>query len=253
MIGIMLLDLGEPPEYDENTYYSFRDYAKTLVDAGLVGKEFLEEDRGTVLMDRASLNLDNGSNGSEYLDAWLKPVVGKGSATRKKPPVSGMIRESTEGQRFLRKKGRGKGEPDFYEMYGFDVCRKWQMMGGRSPNFDQSMSIKNEVKDHLEMKYGEKVSVRMAYGMDPVPGEDNQTVAAVIKDFVQKDKITHLIVAEHFNVFTDVTSDLYLRKKISESLKEAKSKIPVSYTNQLGENDSFAMGVAVLLRRYRTR
>jgi hypothetical protein len=61
----MLLDLGEPPEYNEGTYYSFRDYAKTLVDVGLVSKEFLEEDRGTVLMDKKSLNLDNGPGKQE--------------------------------------------------------------------------------------------------------------------------------------------------------------------------------------------
>ncbi|MCK5292472.1 MAG: ferrochelatase [Thermoplasmata archaeon] len=247
-IGILLLDLGEPPEYDEYTYYSFRDYAKTLVDIGLISKEFLEEDRGTVLMDRESLNLDNGTNGSEYLDAWLKPVKGSGAKPRKKPAVSGIIRGSTEGQRYLRNKGRGRGEPDFYEMYGFDVCQKWQMMGGRSPFFDQSMSIKDEVRDGLETSYGKKISVRMAYGMDPVPSKQKQTVDAVIKDFVEKDKIAHLLVAEHFNVFTDVTSDLYLRKKIEDSLKEVKSKIPVSYTNQLGENDSFAMGVAAKIQ-----
>jgi protoheme ferro-lyase len=247
-IGIMLLDLGEPPEYDEFTYYSFRDYAKTLVDVGLVNRKFLEEDRGTILMDKKSLNLENGADGSQLVDAWLNPISGKSSKARRKPPVSHIIRESTEGQRYLRKEGRGRGEPDFYEMYGFDVCQKWQMMGGRSPFFDQSMFIKDEVKDSLETKFGKKISVRMAYGMDPVPGKKRQTVDAEIKDFLKKDKITHLLVAEHFNVFTDVTSDLYLRKKIENSLKDAKSKIPVSYTNQLGENDSFAMGVAAKIQ-----
>jgi hypothetical protein len=129
-------------------------------------------------------------------------------------------------------------------MYGFDVYQKWQMMGGRSPFHDQSLSIKDEVRQQLEMRYGKKIAIRLAYGMDPVPKEKKQTVDAAINDFVKKDKISHLLVAEHFNVFTDITSDLYLRKKISESLKESKSKIPVSYTNQLGENDSFGMGVA---------
>jgi hypothetical protein len=240
----MLLDLGEPPEYNEGTYYSFRDYAKTLVDVGLVSKEFLEEDRGTVLMDKKSLNLDNGTDGSELVDAWLNPFEGKASKARKRPPVSKMIRESTDGHRYSRKAGKGRGEPDFYEMYGFDVYQKWQMMGGRSPFHDQSLSIKDEVRQQLEMRYGKKIAIRLAYGMDPVPKEKKQTVDAAINDFVKKDKISHLLVAEHFNVFTDITSDLYLRKKISESLKESKSKIPVSYTNQLGENDSFGMGVA---------
>jgi len=174
-LGILLLDLGEPPEYDENTYYSFRDYAEALVDVGLVSKEFLVEDRGTVLMDRKSLNLGDDSKGSELLDAWLKPINGKSSKARKRPAVSGIIRESTEGQRYLRKKGRGQGEPDFYEMYGFDVFQKWQMMGGSSPFHDQSLSIKNEVKQQLENKFGKKIAVRLAYGMDPIPSKKKQT------------------------------------------------------------------------------
>lgn len=239
----MLLDVGEPPAYDESTYYSFRDYIETLVDVGMVDKDFLKEDRGTVLRSKFSLGLDDGPGGSQMVDAWLKPFKGKFSTPRKKPPIAGIIRESMDEVRFLRKNGRGQGEPDFYEFYGFDVCQKWQMMGGSSPFHEQSLTIKEEVKHQLERKYGKKIAVRLAYGMDPTPREMSQTPEAMIADLVKKDKISHLIVAEHSNVFTDIASDFYLRKKVFDALKKVKSKIPVSFTNQLGESEAFGMGV----------
>ncbi|MCK4445250.1 MAG: hypothetical protein KAW09_11945 [Thermoplasmata archaeon] len=242
-IGILLLDVGEPPVYDESTYYSFRDYVKTLVDIGMVRQEFLKEDRGTVLRNKGSLGLDDDPDESKMVDAWLNPFDGKASTPRKKPPIAGIIRESMDGVRFLRNKGPGRGEPDFYEFYGFDVCQKWQMMGGTSPFYEQSLFLKEEVKQQLERKFGKNIVVRMAYGMDPVPGEKKQTPEAVIGDLMKKDEISHLVVAEHFNVFTDIVNDFYLRRKVSDALKKVKSKIPVSFTNQLGENEAFGMGV----------
>ncbi len=242
-IGILLLDVGEPPEYNESTYSSFRDYIETLVDVGMVSREALKEDRGTVLRSKGSLGLDDGKGKKTMVDAWLNPFKGKFVTPRKKPPIPGIIRESMDDIRFLKDDGKGQGEPDFYEFYGFDVCRKWQMMKGSSPFHEQSLTIKEDVKRHLERKYGKKVAVRMAYGMDPTPAEMNQTPEAVISDFVKKDKISHLVVAEHSNVFTDIASDHYLRKKVFDALKKVKSKIPVSFTNQLGESEAFGMGV----------
>ncbi len=242
-IGILLLDVGEPPLYDESTYYSFRDYMETLVNIGMVNKEFLKEDRGTVLRSRGSLGLGDDPEGSQMVDAWLQPFKGKFSTPRKKPRIAGIIRESMDEVRFLRKDGRGQGEPDFYEFYGFDVCRKWQMMGGASPFYEQSLAIKREVKEKLERKYGKKIVVRLAYGMDPVPRKEVQTPEVVIADLVKKDKITHLIIAEQFIVFTDVVNDFYLRKKVFDALKKVESKIPVSFTIQLGESEAFGMGI----------
>ncbi len=242
-IGILLLDVGEPPLYDESTYYSFRDYMETLVNIGMVNKEFLKEDRGTVLRSRGSLGLGDDPEGCQMVDAWLQPFKGKFSTPRKKPRIAGIIRESMDEVRFLRKDGRGQGEPDFYEFYGFDVCRKWQMMGGASPFYEQSLAIKREVKEKLERKYGKKIVVRLAYGMDPVPRKEVQTPEVVIADLVKKDKITHLIIAEQFIVFTDVVNDFYLRKKVFDALKKVESKIPVSFTLQLGESEAFGMGI----------
>lgn len=242
-IGILLLDIGEPTVYDASTYESFRDYMTSLVDMGIVSKEFLKEDRGTVLKDKTSLGLYEGAKKDQLVDAWLNPVKGKYTTPRKKPPVAGIIREPMDSVRFLKDEGQGRGEPDFYEYYGFDVCQKWQMMGGTSPYYEQSLEIKEQVREQLERKYGKKVVVRLAYGMDPIPSTTKQTPEVAIRQLVKKDKISHLLVAEHLNVFSDVVNDCYLRKKVFDALKKLKSKIPVSFTKQLGESEAFGMGV----------
>ncbi len=242
-VGILLLDVGEPMVYDGSTYESFRDYIKTLVEVGMVDKAFLKEDRGTVLKDRGSLGLEDDLDAPKMVDAWLNPSKGKFMTPRKRPQIAGIIREPMDEVRFLKNEGRGKGEPDFFEYYGFDVCKKWQMMGGTSPYYEQSLTLKEDVKNQLERKFGKKIAVRLAYGMDPIPSKKKQTPEAVIKDLVKKDKISHLLVAEHFNVFSDVANDFYLRKKVFDALKKVKSKIAVSFTSQLGENEAFGMGV----------
>lgn len=243
-IGVLLLDVGEPPEYNKHTYLSFRNYAELLVNLGFVGKKVLKEDRGTMLQDKKKLFLGQEANDGELVDAWLAPHKDKPTTIRRKTGHPTIYPGSVEPQYLLRNKGPGKGEPDFYEMYGFDVCRMWQMMGGFSPYHYQALAIKEKVKEQLEKKFKKKVAVKFAYGMDPFPHEKKQTPDVVIKDLIKKDKITHLLVAEHVNIFTDVTNDLYLRKKVSDALKKTKSKLPVSYTNQLGENDALNMGLA---------
>lgn len=242
-IGIVLLDMGEPPEYNEHTYYSFRDYAEALVNIGVVKKEFLNMDKGTILMDRKKVFPEHESDSRQLINAWLRPYKGKASTIRKVSMPSEILSEKTKSYYVQRNGGRGKGEPDFYEMYGFDICRRWQLMGGSSPYHHQTLLIKENVKALLEKKFKGKILVKFAYGMDPLPDQEKQTPDVVIRSLLKKE-ISHLLVAEHSNVFSDVTSTFYLRKKVSDALKKAKSKIPVSYANQLGENEALNMGLA---------
>ncbi len=242
-IGILLLDMGEPPEYNERTYYSFRSYVEALVNIGFVDKKVLKEDKGTILQKRENLFPYDSTAGPELVDAWLKPHKEKASTSRKKKGHPGILPQLVDSYSYLKAKGPGKGEPDFYEMYGFEVCRRWQLMRGFSPYYHQALKVKEHVKKMLEKKFEDKIAVRFAYGQDPVPHEKEQTPDVVIKDLVKKDKISHLLVAEHMNIFSDVTTTLYLRKMVEDALKEIKSKIPVSYINQLGENEAMNMGL----------
>ena len=51
-IGLILLDHGEPPEYNAHTYHSFHNFAQGLITMGMIPKVVLRAKRGTILMDR---------------------------------------------------------------------------------------------------------------------------------------------------------------------------------------------------------
>lgn len=242
-IGILLLDMGEPPEYDEHTYYSFRNYAETLVNVGIVDKKVLKEDKGTILQKKVNLFPSEEPSDRAMVDAWLKEHKEKATTSRRKKGFRGPMPQIVDSYSYLKNKGPGKGEPDFYEMYAFEVCRRWHLMQGFSPYYHQSLAVKEHVKKMLEKKFGDRIAVRFAYGMDPIPHEKEQTPEIAIKNFVEKDKIAHLVIAEHLNIFNDVTTTQFLRGLVEEALKKIKSKIPVSYTNQLGENEAMNMGL----------
>jgi len=49
-IGVLLLGFGEPPEYNEHTYYSFRNLGKSLIDMGIIPKIALRAKRGNEII-----------------------------------------------------------------------------------------------------------------------------------------------------------------------------------------------------------
>jgi len=75
-IGVVLLDHGEPPEYNEHTYYSFRNFATSLIDMGFIPKIVLRFDRGTILQDRNKIYAEKPSSNPALIDAWLHPSKG---------------------------------------------------------------------------------------------------------------------------------------------------------------------------------
>lgn len=50
-VGLLLADHGEPPEYNEDTYYSFRDFVDGLMEAGVIPSWLRYVDAGTIVWD----------------------------------------------------------------------------------------------------------------------------------------------------------------------------------------------------------
>ncbi|TET90715.1 MAG: hypothetical protein E3J35_05345 [Methanomassiliicoccales archaeon] len=248
-IGIMLLDHGEPPEYNEHTYYSFRDFATSLITMGFVPKIVLRFDRGTILQDKNKIYSEEPSPSPTLIDAKLHPYTGKThyipKAEKNRITRFGFYRKGTKPHYLARKTGWGYGEPDYYEMYGFEIHDRWSQMGGRSPFYEQSQSQKEEVAKRLKKEYGDKVAVRFAYGIDPFPHKKKQDPMTVVKEFINKDKITHLVVSEHFSVITDSMSTHHLRKHVEHGLHETGKHIPITYADQLGGTEAFNEGVVL--------
>jgi len=251
-IGVVLLDHGEPPEYNEYTYYSFRNFATSLIHMGFIPKIVLRFDRGTILQDRNKIYAEKPSPNPALVDAWLHPYKGNAhfipKAKRLRITRFGIYRKGTKPHYLARKTGSGHGEPDFYEMYGFEIHNRWLSMGGRSPFYDQTQPQKEEVAKRLKKEFGNKVAVRFAYGIDPFPQLKNQTPEAVVKQLVKENRITHLVVSEHFSVTTDSMSTFHLRKHVEHALHEHGAHIPVVYADQLGGTDAFNEGVVLKIR-----
>ncbi|MFQ6053421.1 MAG: hypothetical protein ACE5OO_04235 [Candidatus Bathyarchaeia archaeon] len=121
-VGVILLDHGEPPEYNEHTYYSFRDFATSLIEMGFIPRFVLRFDRGTILQDRNDLYPAKSSPSPQLMDAWLHPYEGPAvyipEAKRLRINRFGIYPKGTKPHYLARKAGPGYREPDFYEMYG---------------------------------------------------------------------------------------------------------------------------------------
>jgi protoheme ferro-lyase len=251
-IGVLLLDHGEPPEYNANTYGSFRNFATSLIDMGFIPKMVLRFDRGTILQDRDACFTETASPHPSLVDAWLRPYDRTAHfippAKRLRLSRFGIYRKGTRSHYLAYKTGPGYGEPDFYEMYGFDVYGRWRLMGGRSPYYAQTLPQKQAVVDRLTTEYGARVVVKTAYGIDPFPHVANQTPQAVVKSLVRDERITHLVVSEHFAVTTDSMSTFHLRKHVEHALDDMGVHVPVIYAEQLGGTDAFNAGVVCKVR-----
>ncbi len=251
-IGVLLLDHGEPPEYNEHTYYSFRNFATSLIDMGFIPKIVLKFDRGTILQKNNMIYAEKPSPNPALIDAWLHPYKGFAyyipEAKRLRITRFGIYRKGTKPHYLARKTGTGYGEPDFYEMYGFEIYERWLSMGGRSPFYDQTQPQKEEVAKRLRREYGNKVVVKFAYGIDPFPQCKNQTPEAVVGEFVRENKISYLVVSEHFSVTTDSMSTFHLRKHVEHALHEMEAHIPIVYADQLGGTDVFNEGIILQIK-----
>ena len=75
-IGVILLDRGEPPEHNEHTYYSFWDFAYSLITMGMIPEVVLRAKRGTILMDRNKIFATEPHPNPDLIDAWLRPRIG---------------------------------------------------------------------------------------------------------------------------------------------------------------------------------
>ena len=73
MIGVILLDHGEPPEYNEQTYYSFRNFAQSLITIGIDSKGGSEGKARNNIDVRNNFFATKPHPTPDWIDAWLRP------------------------------------------------------------------------------------------------------------------------------------------------------------------------------------
>ncbi|KKM71201.1 hypothetical protein LCGC14_1433010 [marine sediment metagenome] len=243
-IGVILLDHGEPPEYNEYTYKSFRNFAHSLIVMGMIPKIVLKPKRGTILMDRRNIFAKDPQTNPELIDAWLRPynVPAKFIQARKK--ILKLIPAPREAHYILENAGSGLNEPEFYQFYGFEIYRRWLLMNNHSPFYEQTQSQKEEVQRRLKAKYGDKITVRCAYGIDPFPEKIKQNPHHVAMELV-KSGCDGIVVAEHFHVISDSMSKYHCRLHVMDGIRSTGTKLPVVFADQIGGHPDLDKGVVL--------
>lgn len=241
-IGVILLDHGEPPEYNQHTYYSFRNFALSLIKMGMIPEVALKAKRGTILMDHGEIFAAEPSPDPILIDAWCNQHIGPAKFFPARKKILGLIPAPREAHYLLKGPGPGLDEPDFYQFYGFEVYRRWLMMDNHSPFYEQTQPQKEEIKRRLLDKYGNQILVRFAYGIDPFPEKEKQSPHHIAGELV-KAGCTGLAVAEHFHVITDSMSKYHCRQHVLEGLRESGARIPIVFANQIGGHPDLDKGV----------
>jgi hypothetical protein len=228
-VGVLLVDHGEPPEYNELTYESFRSFFDHLIEMGLIPAWVKLIDTGTVTQDAGCFDCAEPSSSPELIDAWLRPQGSAGAYV----PAS-----DSAPAHYVVPGGPGLGEPDIFEHVGLTAWHEWEVMGGRSPNYDQKLPKKLEVVDRLHDRYGSGLPVAIGYGIDPRIGGSRRDVRVAVEELVAEGA-EHLVVAYHGVGFSDVMQTHMLRHEIHEVLDEIAPDATVSYTAPIGTTDHY--------------
>ena len=232
-VGVLLVDHGEPPVYNELTYESFREFFDHLIEMGLIPSWVKMIDSGTVTQDTGCFDCDAPAPAPQLIDAWLRPQGSTGVYV----PQS----DSTPAH-YVVPGGPGLGEPDVFEHVGLTAWHEWEVMGGRSPNYDQKLPKKLEVIERLRERFGDDLPIRIGYGIDPRIDGKRQNVRLAVEGLVE-DGVEHLVVAYHGVGFSDIMQTHMLRHEIQEILDEIAPGVTLSYTEPIGTTPEYVRAV----------
>ena len=234
-VGLLLADHGEPPEYNEWTYESFREFFSHLIAMGIIPSWLTALETGTILYDADCPACGERSDSPRLIDAWLRPHEG---------PAAFVPASDSLPAHYVLPGGPGLREPDIYEHVGLAAWHEWQRMGGRSPNYDEKLVKKNEVVRRLTATYGNRLAVRVGYGIDPRIGGGRQGIREALDALVNRDRVESLVVVYHGVGFSDIMQTHHLRHQIAEHLEAlGEGDMPVRYARPLGTTDHYVTAI----------
>lgn len=230
-IGVLLADHGEPPEYDANTYESFREFFEHLLEMEVIPSRLRLLDTGTILYDADCPACESPSTSPRLIDAWLRPHDGPAVFV----PASDSI-----AAHYVLPAGPGLREPDIFEHVGLSAWHEWRRMGGRSPNYDEKLAKKKAVIERLEASHGDRIAVRVGYGIDPRIGGARQGIREALDTLVNRDRVSELVVVYHGVGFSDIMQTHHLRHHITEHLAAmGASNLPIRYAEPIGTTQEY--------------
>jgi hypothetical protein len=235
-VGVLIADHGEPPEYNADTYESFREFFGHLIEMGVVPQWLRVLDTGTVLMDAECPACEAPSTEPRLVDAWLRAHDG---------PAVFVPASSSLPAHYVLPTGPGRGEPDIFEHVGLQAWQEWRAMGGRSPNYDEKLAKKTAVIERLTERYGDRLAIRVGYGIDPRIGGGRQGIREALDALVNRDRVTELVVAYHGVGFSDLMQTHHLRHVIEDHLANlGAGELLVRYAAPIGETEAYVQAIA---------
>jgi hypothetical protein len=237
---VLIADHGEPPVYNEDTYWSFRAFIDHLMTMGVIPAWLRVIDSGTITQDEGCYDCAEPSPTPRLIDAWVHRQSG--------PAVYVPRPSDSLAAHYLVPAGPGLREPDIFEHAGLQVWDEWQRMGGRSPNYDEKLARKRVVARHLRATYGDRIAVRSGYGIDPRIGGGRQGLRQTVEAFVKRDRVRALVVAYHGVGFSDLMQTHMIRHEILTALEELGAHIPVRFADPVGRSAHYIRAVVDKVR-----
>ncbi|MFZ6005292.1 MAG: hypothetical protein ACOYXM_15310 [Actinomycetota bacterium] len=234
-VGVLLADHGEPPEYNQWTYESFREFFQHLIAMGIIPAWLTALETGTILYDADCPACTEPSDSPRLIDAWLRPHDG---------PAAFVPASDSLPAHYVLPGGPGFREPDIFEHVGLSAWHEWQRMGGRSPNYDEKLIKKQAVIERLRAAYGDDLAVRVGYGIDPRLGGGRQGIREALDALVNRERIDTLVVVYHGVGFSDIMQTHHLRHQIAEHLETlGVADTAVRYAQPLGTTDHYVAAI----------
>jgi hypothetical protein len=232
--GVLIVDHGEPPEYNADTYESFRAFVEHLMEMGVIPPFLRSIDTGTVLQDADCYGCGADLSPGRLIDAWLgehgEPAVWTPSPSEDIAPY------------YTLPAGPGLGEPDIFEHAGLQSWHEWELMGGRSPNYDQKLAKKRWAIARLKRRFGRRIAISVGYGIDPRIGGGRQDLHTATHELMDQG-VDRIVVVYHGVGFSDLMQTHMIRHEIEHTLESHGAEIPLTYAEPLGSSQAYLRSV----------
>jgi hypothetical protein len=233
-VGVLIVDHGEPPDYNATTYESFRAFMAHLMEMGVIPPALEAIDTGTILQDPGCYGCAAAESTAPFINAWEE---GHDAPAAWNPGFG----DDVAPHRFVAG-GRGQGEPDIFEHGGLQSWHEWELMGGTSPNYQQKLAKKKVAIAALKRRYGKRIAISVGYGIDPRIRGGVQDIHSATHRLMDRG-VRRIVAVYHGVGFSDMMQTHMIRHEIEHTLEAHGSAIPLSYAPQMGMTKPYAKAV----------
>lgn len=241
-VGVLIVDHGEPVEFNEVTYESFREFLSHLIlRVGAIPPFVLAgPPNATILQDRGCYACQPPRSNPDLVDAWGRDFDGPATFMPATPHSVAHFRSVNPGP--------GVAEPDFYEHAGHSTRVEWEAMGNHSPNYEQKLVEKQAVIRELNDRYSRyDLAFRVGYHIHPhEPG--SLSIAEAVRQLVHDEHVKKIVVAYHGVGFSDIMQTHMIHHEIHEQLGH-HGDVELFHTQPMGQSDWYIKAVVDKVRK----